>query len=435
MSKIALVIANPDSPQLPDKHNRMIGNHTVMEWIINSLYKVVDSVAICTTKEGLPYYNRYINTRVNVVAPDIDETDVMGRIKKAAEILKGNYYLIVSGDFPLISVSYMRDCLEQLMINHNFDGCTIGDTVEAITHKGVNKLEYGEYITLNKVSNLNIFSILTLNDIRCNFRCKLENFADLAFLRECYARCEFTLEGVSSYVNANSDIKKINEHVDSGVLDLATPNVAFITEGNDEIGIGHLARCISLAQYYNECCGKHIHFYVNNNPLVIELLNRYGYEINLDFSYGFPVIDSSKFSQWKFIIDTYSMTSIDYDLEYRKNPCYAVNYRLNYVNESESSYCIISFGKGKFSKYGLKIWEDLQCVDSYYLHNSKDIAKQIKGAERIITVWSQTARECIFMGKVPEVYSTNYKDDLLCEFLHNKGVLIWQGNLFQKIQI
>ena len=444
MSKIALVIARPDSSRLPDKHNRKIGSLTVMDWIIKNLHEVVDDIVISTTERGIPYYKRYISARVSVVAPEPDDNNVLSRIRKTAEIHTGKYYLIISGDCPLISVPIMRDMLKRLMVSRDFDACMIGEGTshlgaDAINLNGIKKLGNGEHLSLRMVPNLNIFSIFILPNVYADFRATVDNFADLAFMNECFKQLsdKFTFEGVSDYVNANPLINKLNEHVNQKPIGHTTdkPNVAFITEGNEHIGMGHVARSIALAQYYNEVCHKHIHFYVNNHKLVKEMLKSYGYQYELDYTYTLPVLESEAFDSWMFIKDTYNETTFNYDQETRCNPSFAVNYRNRYIPNEINTDCVVSFGKGKFVDYGNHIFNELATGNNRLLISEPDIKSYLKGTDRIITVWSQTAREAISIGKQPEVYSTNAKDDKLCKYLNTKGVIKWKGNLFKKIQL
>ena len=438
---VALILARPNSSRLPDKHNRKIGNLTVMDWIIERLRGVVDEVVICTTQKDEHYYERYIDGQVKVIAPIADDEDVIGRIKSASNIFTGNYYLIISGDCPLISTPIMKQLIKQLMCNKGYDASMIdyGTShvgADAISWEGIQKFEHGENLSLDLVPNLNVFRQMMIPGIYATFRGTVDNQADLAFLRECQRilQDKFTFEGVSDLIGAMPSINNLNKHVSQKEINFTTDksNVALLTEGDSKIGIGHVARVIALGQYYNECCHKHIHFFIPRNKMVTEMLESCGYEHKLDYSYGSPSILVEDFEKWEFIRDTYNYTNIDYDKEYRKNPSFAVNYRINYVPDIIESDVVVSFGMGKFKEYGVKIFEELSDCKRHLLMNVNNMSAYLAGAERIITVWSQTARESIFLGKVPEVYSTNLKDDKLCKHLDKQGVLKWQGNIFEK---
>jgi len=308
---------------------------------------------------------------------------------------------------------------------------------DAITYEGIMKFEYGEHLSLDLVPNLNMFKLMILPGIYADFRATVDNFADLAFLRECVRMVtpeNFTFDGVSQYIKLFPSIVNLNKHVSQKSLNFKTdkPNIAFITEGNDKIGMGHIARSIAMAQEHNECNHKHIHFYVNRNDMVVDTLEKYGYEYDKDYSFGLPVFVQDEFDDWEFVHDTYHYTTIDYDGMYRKNPAFAVNYRLHYVPTEMPSRCVVSFGKGKFFKYGQLVAG--MNKNSVLLHNSNMVPDWLKTSSKVITVWSQTAREAIFLGKVPVVYSTNKLDDKLCKYLDKKGHLKWKGNLFKKIK-
>ena len=443
MSKIALVIARPDSSRLPDKHNRMIGNLTMMDWILRRLQEVVDDVVIATTKKGLIYYQRYVNGRVKVIAPEADDNNVLSRIRKTAAIYKGKYYLIVSGDCPLISVPIMKDLLKQLIINRSYDSCMLGSSshlgVDAITWEGIQKFEQGENLSLNLVPNLNLFKMMILPNFYADFRATVDNHADLAFMRECYSLLDsqFTFEGVSDLIKSTPSINGLNIHVNQKEIGIKIdkPNVALLAEGNKKIGIGHVARMIAIGQYFNECCHKHIHFFVNDNKLVKNIMEKYGYQFGLDYSYGHPVVLENDFKNWEFIRDYITDTTYDYDKMYRINPTFGVDLRLGYVPNPILSDVVVSFGKGSHLKYGDVIFKKLPVCHKHLLYGVDNLASYLKGARHIITMWSQTARESIFLGKVPEVYTANDKDDKLCKYLDKKGVLKWQGNIYKTVKI
>lgn len=437
MAKVALVIARPDSSRLPDKHNRMIGNRTMMDWILTRLEQVVDDVVICTTTKGLEYYKRYASSRVNVVAPEADDNNVLGRIRKSAEIYKGKYYLIISGDCPLISVPIMKDLLKQLIVNRHYDACMLGDGIshvgaDAISWDGIQKLEYGENLSLSLVPNLNLFRLMVLPTFYADFRATVDNHADIAFLNECYRLAtEFTYEGVSDLIKSDPSIKGLNAHVAQKGIDFKTdkPNVALIASGDSNIGVGHIARIIAIGQYYNECCHKHIHFYVNDDKLVKDMMDKYGYIYGLDYSYGLPTFTTDEYGNWEFINDYKNNTTINYDEMYRKDAKFGVDLRLGYVPLVIKSDVVVSFGKGEFVKYGVDIFGKLPACKKHILWGMRDISRYLKGADRVITMWSQTAREAIFLGKVPEVYTDTENDDKICKYLDSKGVVKWQGNL------
>lgn len=433
-----------NSSRLPDKHNRLIGNLTMMDWILRRLQEVVDDVVICTTKKGLKYYSKYVNGRVKIIAPETDDNNVLGRIRKAAAIYKGNYYLIVSGDCPLISVPIMKDLLKQLMINRGFDACMIDDGTshlgaDAISWKGIQKLEQGEHLSLKLVPNLNLFRLITLPNIYAKFRATVDNHADLAFMRECYQLLgsEYTFEGVSDLITTTPSLNGINAHVSQKNINFTTdkPNVALIAKGDIRVGVGHIARIIAIGQYFNECCHKHIHFFVNNHKLVKKIMKKYGYEYGLDYSYGQPTILEEEFNNWEFIHDFIDETTYDYDAMYRKDARFGVDMRLGYVSTPIYSDIVVSFGKGTHLKFGVKIFKSLPTCKKNLLYGVDNLASYLIGAKRIITMWSQTAREAIFLGKVPEVYTANDKDDKLCKYLDKKGVLKWKGNLHKTTKI
>jgi len=138
------------------------------------------------------------------------------------------------------------------------------------------------------------------------------------------------------------------------------------------------------------------------------------------------------FINWEFIYDTPHKITYNYG---KVSPASPVNYRINYIPHVIESDVVVTFGKGEFVKYGESIFNTLPVCEKHILYNVDNLPSYLKGAKRIITVWSQTAREAIALGKIPEVYSANTVDDKICKKLDKKGVLTWKGNMFQEINI
>jgi spore coat polysaccharide biosynthesis protein SpsF (cytidylyltransferase family) len=430
MKKQIIILARPDSSRLPNKHNRLIGDKTVIQHIISQLEDVTDNIIVATTQPD------YITPSVYF---DIDDNDVVERVKRAYD--GSDIVITVLGDSVLQDAVLLNN-LADLLYNTNKDYIKFGYVngavantsrcgFEVIKGSAISKLESNEHLSLS-FGKLNPLIYQMSNELY-KFRASIDNFADLAFIRECHRllgdvamnyNTVYELLTQNPYpILINSHVKqKSIEFVDLGI------NVGFLTMGDDKVGLGHLARCIGMAQKLNEEEHRHIHFYVNDNPEVIKMLNEYGYEHTLDYSFGVPVIESDKFRNWDFIWDYPNFTNVDFDSLYRKNPVYGTNLRLAYIDNIIRKDYVISFGKGANYKYGETIFNAIKSNSKILLKDCDNIYNYLKGAKNIITMWSQTAREAIALGKVPIVYSKG-DDSKICKYLDSKGYIKWKGDI------
>lgn len=434
MKIITLITARPNSARLPDKHNRMIGNKTLMQWVISRVEPISHQIVICTTYGNEEYYAKYVNDTISVHAPDMDENNVVGRIKKAAITYNGDIYITICGDCPLVSTPLLEYMISSIRFNIDYvtvPGKHSHEGIEVLTRKGLLKLKDGEHISIS-MKALKSRVMPELNELT-KFRASVDNHADLAFMREAnkiLGDDKFNYNNVRDLIRTFPIITKLNEHVNQKSVNFHTnkPNIAIITEGNYLDGLGHVARAIGLAQEYNECQHKHVEIYINNNDKTINMLERAGYEKDLDFFIGTPTIVESEYDKWEFITDKKENQTLTYGDIYLENPSFATNKRLLYTLAPIESDILISFGMGQYTKYIDKVMETVDNCHIISIQDVSNIGDYLLGTQKLITMWSQTAREAMLLGVNVEVYSANEEDDALCKQLHEKKYLTWLGN-------
>ena len=207
------------------------------------------------------------------------------------------------------------------------------------------------------------------------------------------------------------------------------PNVAIITECNDNVGIGHISRAIGLAQEFNECQHKRVHIYINNNEKAKKMLIRNGYEENLDFFIGVDFANDD--DNWLVLVDKKTNCTLDYHNIYKDNPIFAVNKRLNYIMYEIDSDFLVTFGMGSYSKYTEKAIDKIKDGHIISVVDSDNFKSYLYGTDTIVTMWSQTAREGIFLGKHVHCYTNNDLDAELCKYLERYEIVKWLGDISQ----
>jgi spore coat polysaccharide biosynthesis protein SpsF (cytidylyltransferase family) len=437
MNSIALVVVRPNSSRLPNKHNRIIGDRTSLDWTISRLTPICDLVIICTTEQGLNAYSTYQRDGVIVHAPISDENLVVTRLIATAKTFKSKQYVIVSGDCPLISTSLVKQLISTSNNSKDFDVVNFKDEaphvgVEVVKRSALLRFTETCHLSSRLQPNINTIQVMKFleSNIVKSLRLTLDNFADLAFHREAYTVAlnhgrNYDYEAICDLINDGFTFNKLNEHVTQKPLTHDVPRTIFSTRSNSKIGVGHLSRCIALAQYYNEIEHRSVHFHTNDDLGGNELLNRYGYECDLDYHHSthFLVLESD-FHKYDYIHDRPGLSTIDWYNRYFDDPTYGVNLRLNYIPNPIKHDVVYTFGMGKWAPIG----KDLANRNNAdYVEG--DILPHLKGANKVVTAWSQTAREALYLGKEVEVYSGDDADTKLCKHLESKGVLKWKGQL------
>ncbi len=380
MEITTLITARPNSSRLPDKHNRMIGDRTLMDWVISRVTPISDNVVICTTHGNIDNYKSYVfdpDHRLHIHAPDMDEDNVAGRVRHTRHCFpKTNYFVIISGDCPLASTKLIEDMIQTLDHSdgdyvtvpgyHNHEG------IEVMTPETLSKLDDGEHISvaLNKFKSVEVSPIYDDLPIKVS----VDNHADLEFMRECWSVLgEFNYSLVCELIKHGSNIYKLNEHsIQKPVGWESKNNVVIKTYGDDNYGMGHVARSIALAQYYNECEHRSVQIYVNNHPSVHKIMNRYGYEFNLDYfdSTTLPVIEEDKFHTYDFYEDTPLKMTMDWERIYKEDPTFAVSPRLNYIPYTFEHNRLAAMGLGNHQNYIKKLGkvDIVKPTDTFWYH-------------------------------------------------------------------
>ena len=429
MKALAIILARPTSGRLPKKHFRKIGDKSLMKWVLSSI--PYDKV-IATTKNGIGMFSKY---DAKVIAPDVDENNTIGRVKAVSSKYPDvEYFFIVSGDCPLISGGIMTKILCELINNPEYDAAKPINThhagIEVVKASSISKLQDGEHFSLT-LSDIKLLEV-PINDITDRkVRITVDNMADLFFQNKAHeflteSGKEFNYDNVLQLPNF---FYKINDHVGQRAADSKNKTYFVTAKADNVIGLGHVSRAVALCQYYTECCNDVSRLFINDNPIAIDYVEKQGFIRDLDYFIGPPLIEEDDFDDNIYITDTPEHTTLDYYEIFKTDPTFAVNQRLRFVDDVIFSDVIVSFGKGAYRKFGEKIFNVLVDKTKYFLYNVDNVSEYIVGADRIITVFSQFAREVIFLGQVPECYAANAKDEELCLELHYKKYIVYKGRM------
>ena len=432
---VSFIFARPDSGRLPKKHERLIGNKKLLEWCISNAKPFSDEVVILTTKAGEKAYDGFKTT---VCAPIEDDSNTMLRLKEACRLYPADYYAVISGDCPILDAPYIKDMINFLSDNKGFDyshgnpnGIRLG--VDIMAASATEKLpDYGTDLSLGLVEGFRGIQLNNFFDNLIKMRLTVDNLADLAFFNEVYRllaleNMPLTFNNMYQLVSGRPDIAKLNAHVNQRKTTETYDKIIIVTYGGDEWGMGHIARSIALYQMYSEEFSQPTRIYVNKNDNAIDFLKRNQLIQNLDFfTYeSSPALLDEDIVNCKMVFDRPNHSSLNYKEIFMEDPTFATDYRLNYVKSIPIPYNDIgTFGLGDNKKYLTKLPKTVRILD-----DTEDLYDELSKAERVYTMFSQTAREALKLGKDVYCYTNNSVDSEICRYLESKTILTWMGNL------
>ena len=422
MKICSIILARPESSRLPRKHTRLIGDKMELDYIIDMCNVLSDIVVIASTNSG---YKVDFEDKVDYyMSFDIPNDDINLRIKKVHQIIKADYYFIISGDCPIIS----KDICERMLyeLYQSKKDCTIGEGVtstvgiEVIKGSAINKLIETNNICMLLQPKLQKHPVVFKE--KNSFRLTIDNHLDLFFHRILQKETDYTYGDVVSYLENNPLLTNI---VSNTTNTLSNMRLLLVCESNKNIGVGHLSRTIAQAEMYNQS-GASVRLNVSPNEITVEFLKARGFEYGLDYEFT-DSLSPSHYDEYDFVLfDTPEKQNLSWMDFYLINPTHGVSKRLWYYKNkiNKPHFGLLQcFGLGDNQKHmRLDLVEtDNNIYDSFY--------DKLINYKTILTTFSQTAREAMFLGLEVECYSTNKIDTYICKELNNKKKLKWMGEI------
>ena len=297
---IALIQARVSSSRLPFKHFRTVGDKSILEWILTRLSTLVDldDILISTCREpGSELFKQY-QDRYNykVFEYEGDVNDVAERHYRATQFLPADYYLYISGDCPLIGEELIQDMLKTIRNRKCdrvvVDGQTIHEGISICSRESIRFVRNHSFTHEQKENFGYQVDMSTLDMVRIPVpekyrpkpcRISVDNMADLRFMKAVYGQCNrhkkiFCLESVIEILESHPELLLHHKHVRQKKVGFQPKKFLLWTHAAREIGFGHLARMIGLAQELNETYHHGIAFLVNEDKEAIEKLTAEGYD-------------------------------------------------------------------------------------------------------------------------------------------------------------
>jgi spore coat polysaccharide biosynthesis protein SpsF (cytidylyltransferase family)/spore coat polysaccharide biosynthesis predicted glycosyltransferase SpsG len=299
---VAVILARSTSSRLPQKQLRHIAGKPLIYHIITRLKSVhnIDRILLATAaeKENKKLGNYCAGLGVEPLY-FADEQDVLGRVLLAAKRYPPHILVTILGDCPLVDPIFLEYAINALMgseaefvyVDQKKYKCVhegieiktastwekMGKLAKAPHHREHINSVMNENILLFKGKEIFIDQIYQRNDLRLS----VDTMADLEFMERIFSQFHsqgslVRLKDVLKYIDENPAIKRFNQYVHQKEILEKNINIGIISHANAQIGMGHLARMIALANNLKESKAANIAFYLEQNTAGEELLDKNG---------------------------------------------------------------------------------------------------------------------------------------------------------------
>ena len=129
MQNIIVITARSNSTRLMNKHFLKIKNKPIIQIMIDRLktLKNFEKIVIATTTNQNDKKFETLCKKNNIECFRGSESDVTGRVLKAADFYRAKYITLVTGDCPLADISIIEQ-LYTMIMNNNYEFITNADT-------------------------------------------------------------------------------------------------------------------------------------------------------------------------------------------------------------------------------------------------------------------------------------------------------------------
>lgn len=302
--RIAAVIqARMGSTRLPGKVLKPISGMPLIGHIVHRLRKcrTVDVIAIATST--LP-----IDNPLEMFAHDHgigcirgSEDNVLMRFAQTAEQLDADVVVRICGDSPLVD-PHTIDLLVEKLIAENADYCTGDPAPPRLIHEGFcvfsrQALERllteapddpaaREHITAYFKEHPESFNIAYIDKDPAHIfegaRLSIDTPADLYFMEELYRRLgcapgDVSVADVVTLLRSCPELMQINGHIHQKKAREKTRRILFRCDGDEHVGLGHVVRCLALANELREAHGFGVTFALASGKIGHDMITQAGF--------------------------------------------------------------------------------------------------------------------------------------------------------------
>lgn len=304
MHTAAIIQARMTSSRLPGKVLMPLAGKPVLWHIVHRLRRcwLVGTIAIATSTNASDDPIEEFASREGVTVVRGPEDNVLERYWIAAKQLGADIIVRVTGDAPLVdpaTVDYLVDAL----VRSRADYC-VGDPQVPCIHEGFSPFTFralqrlvGEaaddpvarehvtaYFNIHPESFTVTYVPIDPDYQFSGARLSVDTPADLRFLEEVYARLnvpagEADVRDVVRLLRSAPDLLKINAHVHQKSPTERSRRIIFRCDGDARLGLGHVVRCLALADELRDSQSCGVTFAMASGPVGFDLVRRANYPV------------------------------------------------------------------------------------------------------------------------------------------------------------
>ncbi len=292
---VAFVVVRLSSSRLPGKQFRLIGDRSILQWIIDELRtcKELDQIVIATVaeKENEPLRDFAREQDLSCFWYEGEVDHVTTRLRKAAEEFNADICVLVSGDCPLIHGPSIDHLIREARQHHDANVIKVEKddqgNLPALEGIGVARkkawqraddlsdrpeLKEHQFPIIGKRPDLFKTHICRLSKDLYNpfhHRLSVDTWADLEFMNAIYDSLHavnrpFSLPAALDLLKKNPSLLEINRHVHQMGVGEERKRVLMVVDAGNGYGYGHLMRSRELAMQITERLGWPVAFSVED---------------------------------------------------------------------------------------------------------------------------------------------------------------------------
>ena len=278
------------STRLPGKIIAKIGDKPQLEILVNRLKKSkhIDDIVVATTKNQDDDIVERLSNEMGINCYRGSEEDVLERYVESSKIFDADVVIRITGDNPLTDIELV-DKLIEAHIENNADYTYCSDTPLGVSAEIIDsnvlkeislKAELDserEHVTPYIRSHPEQYKIFELksNLQNENIRLTVDTKEDLKLIQAIYQELgdleNLSTNEIINFLSTNTELSKINSHVKQKPDNTRNiTNIAFITEGSSEMGMGHVYRSLTFAKELMTNLGAKIYFLTKSSENIIK---------------------------------------------------------------------------------------------------------------------------------------------------------------------
>lgn len=283
---VAFVVVRLSSSRLPGKQFRLIGDRSILQWIIDELQtcKELDQIVIATVaeKENEPLRDFAKDHDLPCFWYEGEVDHVTTRLRRAAEEFNADICVLVSGDCPLIHAASIDYLIKEIRGHPNADVLEVRvddrgnlPALEGVAAARKRAWQRADDLSTRPELKKHQFPVIgqrpdMFKVHRCRFpkelydpfhhRFSVDTYADLEFMNAIYnALCAvnrpFSLPEALDLLKQNPSLLEINRDVHQMGVGEERKKVLMVVDAGNGYGYGHLMRSRELALQITERLG------------------------------------------------------------------------------------------------------------------------------------------------------------------------------------